>query len=118
MSAETTVADAAAAVLTSPPTWVPPTPVPPVGLPPLGEYPATGTDVEKDRWLRLAGLHVQEAERASCFSGQTALAAATWEQAAATRALAAAAGALPPDGGAGIPIADFVAILRLVLAPK
>ena len=100
------------------PTPLPPTPVPPVGLPPLGEYPAGGTDAEKDRWLRLAGLYVQEAERMSCFNAQAALAASTLEQAAATRALAAAASALPPESGGGISIADFVAILRLVLAPK
>ena len=98
-------------------TSLPPVPVPgipPINLPPLGDYPST--DAAQDRWLRLAGLHVQDAERLSCFISQQALAASTLEQAAATRALAAAASALPPDGGGGIPMADFVAILRLLLA--
>lgn len=68
-------------------------PAPPVGLPALGAYPATGTDAAKDQWLRLADLHVREAQRATSWAASVNSAAATQALADANAAMAAQSGA-------------------------
>lgn len=70
----------------------PETPVPPVALPTLGAYPAAGTDAVKDQWLRLADLHVREAQRATSWAASSASAAATLALAEANASLAAQSG--------------------------
>lgn len=68
-------------------------PAPPVALPALGTYPATGTDAAKEQWLRLADLHVREAQRATSWAASVNSAAATQALAAANAAMAAQSGA-------------------------
>lgn len=68
-------------------------PTPPVALPALGAYPATGTDLAKDQWLRLADLTVREAQRTTSWEASVNSAAATNALAAANTAMAAQAGA-------------------------
>lgn len=68
-------------------------PAPPVALPALGTYPATGTDAAKDQWLRLADLHVREAQRATSWAASVNSAAATKDLATANLAMANQSGA-------------------------
>lgn len=66
-----------------PPSPEPSMPIVYPSLPPLPEYPASGTDAQKDQWLRLAALHTSRASA----QGAEAVAAANDALAAVHRDL-------------------------------
>lgn len=69
-----------------------PIPVPPIALPKLIDYPTAGTDAAKDQWLRLADLHVREAQRVTSWEASSNSAAATQALADANAGMATQSG--------------------------